>query len=255
MVENTTLVVAVVCGFLGVLLQEQVCDFPYTILKILCHVPNVAMLDDPLFQTGNTYLDVALGILLFGVTLLVLLDAIGHLWQMASEAAEEERRFPEYASGIKWGAFKALVLAAIVITILVNVLRYEHRQLKLQFFQQLMRDGGGSGEFVPIPWRFVQALPDFLKGWADTGPHRHFYSSVPQPLQDQFPWVPTTDASRVTSVWGYFKLLVENSRGLWWTRQWSWAGLHGQSSSGLRVSLAGPCVCIKSAYGYLLTMW
>lgn len=105
----------------------------------------------------------------------------------------------------------------MVITLLVNLLRYEHRQLKLDFFQLLGEKERGEEWVTESTVR--KYLPGFLKRAVDESLHPHFYGKVPRTLSQVFHHAPE-HSSRTASVWGYFKLLVENSRSLWWTRQW-----------------------------------
>lgn len=49
---------------------------------------------DPLFQTGNTYLDNLLAVGVHGVTVVALLDILGRFMEDAKLAAEEEKSHP-----------------------------------------------------------------------------------------------------------------------------------------------------------------
>lgn len=190
------------------------CNTTHSIWTIFVNAPYV-LYQDPLFQTGNTYLDGFLTFCFYLWTSTAIADILIFFSQKVQKARAAEARG---SRGIHWKAFKAFILAAIVITLLVNLLRYEHRQLKLQFYTLL----GGRGRIKG--WEVVEPqikayVPDFLKGLVDTGLGPHFYSKVPRKLAEKFPWMPA-DSSRITSVWGYFKMLVDSGRNLWWTRQW-----------------------------------
>lgn len=198
------------------LVWTGVCTIWHPTWTILTNAPYV-FFTDPLFQTGNIYLDGILALAVYAVTAIAIFEIFIAFTEGAARATEAEERYPRTARKVHWKALKHLVIAAVVITLLVNILRYEHRQMKLKFFELLGEKGKSKKWLAESTVR--KYLPGFLKTVVNEGFHPYFYSRVPRPLLQLFPTAPA-DSSRVASVWGYFKLLVEKPRSLWWTRQW-----------------------------------
>ncbi|KAF2168187.1 hypothetical protein M409DRAFT_21631 [Zasmidium cellare ATCC 36951] len=179
--------IAATLGIFRGLIWTGVCTLWHPIWTTLPAVLHVLWMD-PLFQTGNTYLDNLLALGVHGVTLVALLDIFSRFMEDAKLAAEEEKRHPRTS-----------------------------RKLKLEFFELLGEKERGEEWVTESTVR--KYLPGFLKRLVDQGLHPHFYAKFPRTLSQVFPHAPD-DSSRTASVWGYFKLLAENSRSLWWTRQW-----------------------------------
>lgn len=179
----------------------------HPIWTIVSNVPFV-LTTDPHFQTGLAWLDIILAIGLFIMTFLVFADIIFYFIE-AIEAAQADK-LQGYCK-IRWKAFRYLIVAAISTTVVVNLLRYEFRHLKLEFFVELSLPGDRLN--------MSTHLRGFLSRLAGPVVFPYFYDEYPHQLAEKYPWLPA-DSSHMASVWGYFSFLFASGRSLWWSRQW-----------------------------------
>ncbi|KAK4504890.1 hypothetical protein PRZ48_002853 [Zasmidium cellare] len=177
------------------LLWTLVCFVFNPIWTILSDVP-VVYWKDPLFQSGNTNLDNLLALSVYFITIIVTLEIATVLCKAKTLAVEEEENILPKQRKVNWKAFKYWIVAAVAITILVNLQRYEHRQLKLKFFEMLGEKQRGEEWYKESKVR--KYFPGFLKGLFDDGIHPHFYAKVPRSLSHRFPHMPA-DSSRAAS--------------------------------------------------------
>ncbi|KAM3423757.1 hypothetical protein BST61_g1162 [Cercospora zeina] len=204
------------------------------------------LLQDPVFRTGHGNWDSSLTLALYS-----LLFASG--WEVIGTFIHFYRRARRENAHPRWKVIHGLLAFSIATFMIVNVLRWEHRRLKLAGLavkqtwhdtKDLFRDKGVL-DSLPIDetsWRYR------IYKWT--------YGQLPEPLVDNIAWM-SPDWKANASISDYFKLLIDESRRSYWTRQWymgflAWSLYASTKCAGLDLGASFAASCIMLAYHFSL---
>lgn len=168
--------------------------------------------EDPVFRTGSYELDASLTLALY---IGLLVSSIQVVTTVATRYKARCDAKTARLGTVRWKTVHALIGFAVVSFAIVNILRWEHRRLKLATFRVLHTVEKAEELVVTKTWAEKAS-----RGWIN--------------LQR---WSFAQTYKNVPSVWDYFKLLVGDGRTNFWTRQWymgffAW-GLYVSSKSKL----------------------
>ncbi|KXT08844.1 hypothetical protein AC579_1478 [Pseudocercospora musae] len=167
------------------------------------------IIEDPVFRTGSDSWDTWLT---FGLYTLLLISVIRVTMTFFHQC--QLRRHDVDTTTWKW--IRAFLALSIVSLLVVNFLRYKHREIKLGSLETIRqaRKAGGVLQRNEIKDRVPDGVDLKYKAY------KYFYGKLPDALVEKSPWLPL-DWSRNASVWDYFKLLIDSPRRNWWTQQWA----------------------------------
>ncbi|CAK3859284.1 Hypothetical predicted protein [Lecanosticta acicola] len=187
--------------------------------------------NDPVFRTRYKNLNAALTCCLYLSLAYCIFDIsrlLHRAWRDAPARSADRKTVKVFwrKERILRSQYRALALLLFAFSILwlVNVMRYQHRALKLsayramETFQEAERLAGkesGVRDYLPDEVSVKKKL------------YAYVYGKIPDAIVDFVPWLPK-DWSWNAGPWDYFRLLVDDERRNWWTRQWfmgylSWA--------------------------------
>ena len=200
-------------------------DYPRLVSEALA-----VFLEDPVFRTGDNALD---SWLTFALYIGLFISFAGVVSTVATRyKARCDAKTARWGK-VRWKIVHGLIGFAVVSFAIVNILRWEHRRLKVATFGVLRTVEKVKEHVGTESWEEWAS-----RGWTDLqrGSFSPTYETVPKPVLGRLPWMPM-DWSHTTSVWDYFKLLVGDGRTNFWTRQWymgffAW-GLYVSSKSKL----------------------
>lgn len=166
------------------------------------------IIEDPVFRTGNDDWDFWLTFALYALLLASGIEV----------AKTVIRRYKacRNAEDVRGKTINYLLGFAFVAYAIVNVLRWEHRRLKLAQFSTLQT--WEKAEDLVLTRSWTSSVTTTFKNLGRRVVSQT-YGKLPQPIVDRVPWMPP-DWSHDTSVCDYFKLLVGDGRTNFWTRQW-----------------------------------
>ncbi|KAK4631240.1 hypothetical protein CLAFUW4_03494 [Fulvia fulva] len=180
--------------------------------------------DDPIFQTGHPRLDGILACTLYLALFIACYIVLCELLQAWTDELGDELQdlaIPDWQA-LNEGHVRRqrlakffLTLAALIL-IFVHTLRFKHRSIKLSSFKLTQ-----EWQEAQNALKGTKNFGDYLPGRVDVKAkvYKYAYGKLPDWLVERFQWLPH-DWSRNASVWSYFRLLIDESRRNWWTRQW-----------------------------------
>ncbi|PPJ49812.1 hypothetical protein CBER1_03329 [Cercospora berteroae] len=204
------------------------------------------LLDDPVFRTGSDNWDSFLTLALYS-----LLLASG--WKVAGTFIHLYRQARRGRGHHRWGVIHGLLAFSIVSFVIVNVLRWEYRRLKL--VELAVTQAWHEAKDTFREKGTLDSLPVDETSWRYRI-YKSTYGQMPESLVDSISWI-SPDWKSNASVFDYFKLLIDEGRRSYWTRQWymgflAWSLYASAKCAGLDLGASFAASCILLAYHFSL---
>lgn len=176
---------------------------------------------DPIFRTRYNGLNCALTILFYLVLGICIFDVVyifRQAWRMSKKTSARSEMTTLFGRPILKSRYLALCAVgfALVSFLVVNTLRYHHREMKVAAYKsiELWREAQYAASQETDLSSYVPDATGVKKKF-----YEYAYGKLPETLVDPIPWLPV-DWNWNAGPWEYFRLLVDDERRNWWTRQW-----------------------------------